>query len=552
MQDKFLCDTSVIFNGQILNLIQDGELGEKPEIIICNIVVAEIEYRTNIQKEIGFFGLNVLKELHKFYNEKKIDLLIVGRRPTREEIKLAQGGELDALIRESARENDAVLITADRIQGDVGIFEGLEVLFAWERKIQKDDESLSLKLFDYFDETTMSVHLKRNLPPYAKKGAPGNWRLEKIDNEVITPKLIEDIALEVIENVREDDHSFIEIEKIGAVVAQLREFRIVITRPPFSNDVEITAVRPLVSLKLSDYSIDAKLQNRLETAEGILVCGSPGAGKSTFCAALANFYLSQNKVVKTLESVRDLQVNPEITQYTKLEGSLENSADILLLVRPDFTIFDEVRTTKDFGVYADFRLSGVGMVGVVHSSSAIDAIQRFIGRIELGMLPSIIDTIIFIEGGDISAVLVIKMTVKVPSGFRDKDLARPVVEVRDYKTRQLEFEVYSFGQDIVINPVRPKKTKYKPDQNKGLQSYRKSKFKEVRINLKFEITKDRVILKASPQYASENVVIFADQDEIFTGSLSRKSEINLSLSNKEGRRILKEIDRNKDIYGQIK
>ena len=552
MQDKFLCDTSVIFNGQILNLIQDGELGEKPEIIICNIVVAEIEYRTNIQKEIGFFGLNVLKELHKFYNEKKIDLLIVGRRPTREEIKLAQGGELDALIRESARENDAVLITADRIQGDVGIFEGLEVLFAWERKIQKDDESLSLKLFDYFDETTMSVHLKRNLPPYAKKGAPGNWRLEKIDNEVITPKLIEDIALEVIENVREDDHSFIEIEKIGAVVAQLREFRIVITRPPFSNDVEITAVRPLVSLKLSDYSIDAKLQNRLETAEGILVCGSPGAGKSTFCAALANFYLSQNKVVKTLESVRDLQVNPEITQYTKLEGSLENSADILLLVRPDFTIFDEVRTTKDFGVYADFRLSGVGMVGVVHSSSAIDAIQRFIGRIELGMLPSIIDTIIFIEGGDISAVLVIKMTVKVPSGFRDKDLARPVVEVRDYKTRQLEFEIYSFGQDVVINPVRPKKTKYKPDQNKGLQSYRKSKFKEVRINLKFEITKDRVILKASPQYASENVVIFADQDEIFTGSLSRKSEINLSLSNKEGRRILKEIDRNKDIYGQIK
>ena len=257
-------------------------------------------------------------------------------------------------------------------------------------------------------------------------------------------------------------------------------------------------------------------------------------------------------MVKTLESVRDLQVSPEITQYTKLEGNLENSADILLLVRPDFTIFDEVRTTKDFEIYADFRLSGVGMVGVVHSSSAINAIQRFIGRIELGMLPSIIDTIIFIEGGDILSVLVIKMTVKVPSGFRDKDLARPVVEVRDYKTHQLEFEVYSFGQDIVINPIRPKKTKYKPDQNRGFQSYRKSKYKEQRINLKFEVTKDKVVLKASPQYASENILIFADQDEIFTGSLSRKSEINLSLSNKEGRRLLKEIDRNKDIYAIIK
>ncbi|MFX1339814.1 MAG: hypothetical protein ACFFDK_14470, partial [Promethearchaeota archaeon] len=58
MPDKFACDTSVIFNGQIINLIEEGELGEKPEICISNIVLAEVEYRTNIQKEIGFFGLN--------------------------------------------------------------------------------------------------------------------------------------------------------------------------------------------------------------------------------------------------------------------------------------------------------------------------------------------------------------------------------------------------------------------------------------------------------------------------------------------------------------
>ena len=552
MTDKFMCDTSIIFNGLILDLIEHGELGENPEILISNIVVAEIEYRTNIHKEIGFFGLNVLKKLRQLHTENKIKLQIVGSRPTREEIKMAPGGELDALIRESALKNNAVLITADRIQGDVGVFEGLEVMSVKERGAPKLMEPLTLKLLDFFDEKTMSVHLKRNLPPYAKKGGPGDWHLVKIGQDLISSKLIEEIALEIIESVREDDHSFIEIEKMGAVVAQLREFRIVITRPPFSNDVEITAVRPLVSLKLSDYSIDAKLQRRLEKAEGILVCGSPGAGKSTFCAALANYYLSQNKVVKTLESVRDLQVRPEITQYTKLEGTLENSADILLLVRPDFTIFDEVRTTKDFEVYADFRLSGVGMVGVVHSSSAIDAVQRFIGRIELGMLPSIIDTIIFIEGGDISTVLVIKMTVKVPSGFRDRDLARPVVEVRDYKSGQLEFEIYSFGQDIVINPIKPKKSRYKPGEYMDLSSYRKSKSKAERINLDIEIMKDRITLKASPKYASQNIIIFSDQEEIFTGSLSRKSEINLSLSNKEGRKILKEFDRNKNIYATIK
>ncbi|MFW9818612.1 MAG: ATPase, T2SS/T4P/T4SS family, partial [Candidatus Thorarchaeota archaeon] len=422
----------------------------------------------------------------------------------------------------------------------------------WEKKIAREKQPLSLKLLEFFDEATMSVHLKRNLPPYAKKGAPGNWHLERVSENTLSPQMIEDIALEIIENVRADQHSFIEIERDGAVVAQLREFRIVITRPPFSNDVEITAVRPLVSLSLSDYSIDSRLQKRLEKAEGILVAGPPGAGKSTFSAALANYYLSQDKVVKTLESVRDLQVEPEITQYTKLEGNLENSADILLLVRPDFTIFDEVRTTNDFEVYSDFRLSGVGMVGVVHSSSAIDAIQRFIGRIELGMLPSIIDTIIFIEGGDISSVLIIKMTVKVPSGLRDRDLARPVVEVRNYKTRQLEYEIYSFGQDIVINPIKPGKSRDKPTQYRELTKYGRKKPKKERINLEIEVTSDRIIIKAAPEYASQNIVIFSNHEEIFTGSLSRKSEINLSLSNKEGRKILKEFDRKRDIYARIK
>ncbi|NVM17491.1 MAG: Flp pilus assembly complex ATPase component TadA [Candidatus Lokiarchaeota archaeon] len=553
MPKKYACDTSVIFNGIILELIVDGDLGEKPEIYISNVVVAEVEYRTNVQKEIGFYGLNVLKELRQLHNEEKITLHIVGKRPTREEIKMSPGGELDALIRKSALEHNASLITADRIQGDVGIFEGLDILYAKEKAIPKKSESLSLKLLEYFDETTMSVHLKQGLPPYAKRGSPGNWYLEKVGEEHLSAKLIDEIAIEIIEMVREDEHSFVEIEKIGAVVAQLREFRIVITRPPFSNDVEITAVHPLVTLTLRDYAINTRLHKRLEKAEGILVAGAPGAGKSTFSAALANFYLEQGKVVKTLESVRDLQVKDEITQYTKLEGSLENSADILLLVRPDFTIFDEVRTTKDFQIYADFRLSGVGMVGVVHSSSAIDAIQRFIGRIELGMLPSIIDTIVFIEGGDISTVLVIKMTVKVPHGFRDKDLARPVVEVRDFKTDRLAYEIYSFGQDIVINPINPldQRSTFKPKEQYRIDKFNRKR-KERQIELDIEVTKQKVILKASPEYASSNIIVFADGQEIFTGSLSRSSIITLSLSNKEGRRVLKEYDRNKKFYGILK
>ncbi len=550
MPDRFACDTSVIFNGLIIDLIEDGELGDHPEIFISNIVVAEVEYRTNIQKEIGFYGLNVLKKLRQFHNEGKITLNVIGHRPTREEIKMAPGGELDALIRENAGENDAILITADKIQGDVGVFEGIEVMLVKEKVLHKEITPDSLRIMTFFDEDTMSIHLKRGLPPYAKKGSPGNWYMEQVGDEIIDKKKIEEIALEIIEYVREDPHSFIEIEKYGAVVTQLRDLRIVITRPPFSNDVEITAVKPLVNLTLDDYSLDMRIRKRLEKAEGILVSGSPGAGKSTFSAALANYYSQKNMVVKTLESVRDLQVNPNITQYTKLEGSLEKSADILLLVRPDFTIFDEVRTTKDFQIFADFRLSGVGMVGVVHSSSAIDAVQRFIGRVELGMLPSIIDTIIFIENGDVSTVLALKMTVKVPHGFRDKDLARPVVEVRDYLTKKLEFEMYSFGQDIVVNPINPSKSKSeRRNFDFNLDKWQKS---GKRISLDIIEFKKKLIIRADEDFASRNIDVYAGNHIIFSGSLSRNAEISLSMPNREAKQIQKELRKNSDIYGILK
>ena len=546
MPDKFACDTSVIFNGKIIDLIEDGDLGEHPEIYISNIVVAEVEYRTNIQKEIGFFGLNVLKKLRQLHNEGKVTLNLIGHRPTREEIKMAPGGELDSLIRSGARENNAILITSDRIQGDVGIFEGMEIIQVKEKRSPSKSEPSHLKILEYFEENTMSIHLKRGIRAYAKKGSPGNWFMEQVGLDIINKKLIEEIAIEIVEYVREDPYSFLEIEKFGAVVAQLREFRIVITRPPFSKDIEITAVRPLVNLTLKDYAINSRLKKRLSKAEGILVAGSPGAGKSTFSAALANYYSKQDKVVKTLESVRDLQVDPEITQYTKLEGSLENSADILLLVRPDFTIFDEVRTTKDFQIFSDFRLSGVGMVGVVHSASAIDAIQRFIGRVELGMLPSIIDTIIFIEAGDIAKVLVIKMTVKVPHGFRDKDLARPVIEVRDFLTNELEYEMYSFGQDIVVNPINPTRSK----RQTRFEEY-DNHYNDKHIQLDIQVFNQKVKIKADQVYASKNIVLYSGDRLIFAGSLSRNAEMSLSLSSKDGRKVAKEFNKNAEIYGKL-
>jgi ATPase len=154
-----------------------------------------------------------------------------------------------------------------------------------------------------------------------------------------------------------------------------------------------------------------------------------------------------------MEKPRDLQVGPEITQYTALDGQMEKTADSLLLVRPDYTIYDEVRKTNDFSVFADMRLAGVGMVGVVHATRGIDALQRLVGRVELGMIPQVVDTVVYIEAGRVDTVYDVTTEVKVPEGLTAEDLARPVIQVADFETGRPEYEIYTFNRQVVTVPL---------------------------------------------------------------------------------------------------
>jgi ATPase len=300
----------------------------------------------------------------------------------------------------------------------------------------------------------MSVHLKEAVQPKAKKGRPGRWIYIDLDDEPLSREDMQEIIDEIIDYAKVDPESFIEIDERGVTIVQMKNYRIIIAKPPFSDGYEVTAVRPVKKLKLDDYDLPPELIHRLrERAEGILIAGAPGEGKSTFSQALAEFYRELGKVVKTVESPRDLQLPMDITQYSKTYGDDKTLHDILLLSRPDYTIFDEMRTTEDFKLYVDLRLAGVGMIGVVHATRPIDAIQRFIERVELGMIPSVLDTVIFIHEGRVAKVYEITMVAKVPYGLTREDLARPVVEVRDFFTKRVEYEFYVFGKRIFVIPV---------------------------------------------------------------------------------------------------
>jgi ATPase len=94
------------------------------------------------------------------------------------------------------------------------------------------------------------------------------------------------------------------------------------------------------------------------------------------------------------------------------------------------------------------------MIGVLHATSPIDGIQRFIRRVELGMIPSIVDTVIFISEGKVAKVYELSIRVKLPTGLREAELTRPVVEVRDFLSGDLEYEIYTFGEQTMVIPVK--------------------------------------------------------------------------------------------------
>ncbi|MEM3586444.1 MAG: PINc/VapC family ATPase [Candidatus Jordarchaeaceae archaeon] len=548
---KYVVDTSVLLGSTLTKELEEGCLkNEKDvEIIIPQTVLAEIENQANRSKTTGMLGLEELKRIRNLHNQGRINLIISGERPSPQHIKRAESGALDELIRSEARKNGATLITSDYVQAAISEAEGISVIY-----IQHERKEPELKIQDFFAPDSLSVHLKEGLPPKTKRGRPGNWRLENISDEPMTLEQLQKLTSSIIESAEVDKDCFIEINEEGATVVQLHEYRIAITSPPLSDRMEITAVRPLLSVNLDDYHLSDRLKERLrEKAEGILVAGKPGAGKSTFAAALAEFYQKQNKIVKTLEKPRDLPVGPEITQYTALRGDMEKTADILLLVRPDYVVYDELRKTKDFKIYTDLRFAGVGLVGVIHASRAIDAIERFIGRVELGLISRVVDTVIFIEDGQVNQVLSLKLIVKVPTGMTESDLARPVIEVRDFETNQLQYEIYTFGEQTVVIQIgeEPKKSiKKKHKKYDDLIADKKGIEEKAAIPVDAEINKKHVILTVPPEYGKTYLKFYTDSEELFTSKTNRDGQIRIRKSTLYGKKLTEIIRNRKKIYAK--
>lgn len=445
-------DTSVVIDGRVTALIEKGEYRDAT-IIIPEAVFAELEAQANQGREIGFSGLAELQRLCVLAKQGRITLQYVGERPRLEQVKLAAGGEIDAMIRAVAIEHGATFLTSDYVQAEVARAKGLDVVYL---KSETIDNFAPLQIDEFFDENTFAVYLKERVAPCARKGTIKESRLVQIREAPATEYELRAIAQECLERAKRHPDGFVEVEMPGVTVSQIGSMRITTTRPPFSDGIEVTVVRPTREVSFESYNFAAALKDRLkEGSGGMLIVGTPGSGKSTLEQNIAIYLGGQNFIVKTIESPRDLMVPDSITQYTALDGSIAATGEVLTLLRPDYVIFDEMRRSEELSVFADLRLSGIKVIGGLHAKSALDAMIRLASLVDLNLIPQIVATMVFVKTGDISEIYNVSTGFGVPKALEQigDPQIRPMVRLTNIITQETAAEAFRYEGEVMVTPA---------------------------------------------------------------------------------------------------
>ncbi|MEM1634392.1 MAG: hypothetical protein QW714_01575, partial [Nanopusillaceae archaeon] len=200
-------------------------------------------------------------------------------------------------------------------------------------------------------------------------------------------------------------------------------------------------------------------------------------------------------------------------------------------------------------------------------------------------------------------VYTLELKVRVPTGMIEEDLARPVIEVRDLLSGELEYELYTFGEEIVVVPVKSKdrdkiieflkniikekfsdryegidvdiigntirfylpknlKKKFVKREKSFLKSivyYYKLKVEilskddsNIKINPKnIEIIGDYIIIDFGKEYKNKKISILFEDKVICKLNLDKKGKVSININTEIGKKLKEILNKNGEIYGKI-
>jgi predicted PilT family ATPase len=127
-----------------------------------------------------------------------------------------------------------------------------------------------------------------------------------------------------------------------------------------------------------------------------------------------------------------------------------------------------------------------------------------------------------------------------------RDLSRPVVEVRDFETGILEFEMFTFGGERIVVPVQGEKP---PSYGRRGRQERGAPGETVPLSVSY--SKKKVTVYAGRKYSKQRIDIFADGQYLFTTVIGRNGESSIRIKTRQGRTLVDAMEEGTTIKGQV-
>jgi len=394
---KYLFDTSAILFSGIERFVMEN-IHATEEILIPEYVLSEMENQANSGREIGIEGLNRLKKIRMFVTEKGVEMRIVGRKPTLEEIQLAKKGRIDALIKDLAKMEKATLLTCDFVQCKSAEVLGIDCIHLDQRK-----EKLFFE--KYINSGALEIHLKEGQKPMIKHGTIKESKIFFDKNITLSRPKMEEIKKDIITAVRSDGDAFFLTNQNSAMVVKYKNMRISMFSPPFSQKEEIVIMLHAKTPPLSQYHIKGEALAKIQDeSSSILICGKKRSGKTTLSQVMAIYFNDKKRTVKTIERFRDMNLPPKISQYSFLKKDPEVSAGFAYVAGAEVVCFDNIIKKEDFDACRRLSDCGIKTICVMDAKSTAHAVELLSEFIEPKKIPSVIDLIVCMEKGEAAKI----------------------------------------------------------------------------------------------------------------------------------------------------